>query len=117
VKITLGQLKKIIKEYGDYHSGRPGTYGQRLRDARQSNGLPPIDSNWHGFAKALDLGVLDLEDLAIDMGFKSFEHMDASISPRRLSDEKVDKILDILSDEYEIDEIEIMDALDAPYMG
>ena len=67
MKITKGQLRQILKEYG---------YG---------NGAPPRDSNWRSFADALDIGVLDLDAMAYDLGFMDFRDMDISISPRSLA--------------------------------
>jgi len=89
MRITKKQLKKIIREEysklikesswerasfgGRSRIRKPiGTYGQQIIDARRSNQLPPPSSNWHGFAKALDVGVLDLDELAQDLGFRDF---------------------------------------------
>jgi len=70
MRITRRQLKRIIKEYGSGYS---------------SNSPPSKQSNWRGFADALDIGVLDLDEIAYDLGFQDFRDMDASITPDRLS--------------------------------
>jgi len=49
------------------------------------NPLPPSDSNWNSFARALDIGTLDLDNIAYDLGFVDFHDMDASITPRVLA--------------------------------
>ena len=66
MKVTKRQLKRIIKE----------AYG---------NSPPPRDSNWRAFADALNIGVLDLDAMAYDLGFADFYDMDISISPRALA--------------------------------
>jgi len=48
------------------------------------NGDIDKKSNWYQFAKDMDIGKLDMETLAIEMGFKHFNDMDQSISPRSL---------------------------------
>ena len=71
MRITKRRLKGIIRE-----AYRQGTYG---------NAAPPQDSNWKAFADALDIGVLDLDEMAYDLGFADFYDMDISISPRALA--------------------------------
>ncbi len=71
MRIAKSRLKRIIRE-----AYRQGTYG---------NPPPPRDSNWKAFADALDIGVLDLDEMAIDLGFTDFYDMDISISPRALA--------------------------------
>lgn len=123
MKITKRQLKKIIKEeyasvkeslYNKYASRRApiATYGQRIQDARRNNDLPPKASNWHGFAKAMDIGILDLDQLAHFLGYKSFENLDASVSPRGLSDIDVDEVVEAMYEINGADEIEVYDALE-----
>ena len=68
-RITKRQLRRIIKE-------AYGTYG---------NPPPPQSSNWRAFADALDIGVLDLDEMAYSLGFTDFYDMDISISPRALA--------------------------------
>ena len=69
MKITKRQLKGIIRE-------AYGTYG---------NPAPPQNSNWRAFADALNIGVLDLDEMAYELGFTDFYDMDISISPRALA--------------------------------
>ena len=64
-----------------YKMALPKLYSNRVQAARRGNQLPPESSNWYRFAKTLDIGVLDLDELAYDLGFKNFDHLDASISP------------------------------------
>lgn len=128
MKISKSQLKRIIREehskliketgmYNKYSSRRApiATYGQQIQDSMRSNQLPPPSSNWYGFAKALDIGVMDLDDLARDLGYKSFPQMDASISPRGLSDTEAEDVVEIIYGINGADEISVYDALEAPY--
>ena len=133
MKITKSNLRKIILEeyqklknsglineagmYNKHASRRApiATYGQQIDDALRSNQLPPPSSNWHAFAKAMDIGVMDLDDLSRDMGYKSFPHMDAAISPRGLSDAEVDDVVDLMYDMNGTREMEVLDALSLPY--
>lgn len=62
--------QEILKEYG----------------GMSRNDLPPRSSNYYEMAKALDIGVLDLDNIAYDLGFRDFRDMDASISPRALAE-------------------------------
>lgn len=91
----------------------PNLYSNRVQAARRGNRLPPDDSNWYRFSKHLDLGVLDLDKLAIKLGYKSFDHMDAAVSPRGLDEFAVEKVADILYDDFMIDDIDVYDALEA----
>ena len=75
MKTTERKLRQLIreelmKEYG----GMP------------SNDLPPRDSNYYDMAKKLDIGVLDLDNIAYDLGFTDFRDMDRSISPKALAE-------------------------------
>ena len=70
--------KSILKEYGD------STYRYGSAPAR-GNATLPTDSSWFEFAKALDIGVLDLDDMAYDLGFSDFKDMDISIAPGDLA--------------------------------
>ena len=128
MKITKKRLKRIIREeysrliketglYSKHASRRApiATYGQQVQDSMRSNQLPPPSSNWHGFAKAMDIGVMDLDELAREMGYKSFAHMDAAISPRGLSDFDADEVVELMHVINGADEISVLDALDAPY--
>ena len=94
-----------------YKMALPKMYSSRVQAARRGNQLPPEDSNWYQFAKALDIGVLDLDELAYDLGFKTFDDLDASISPRGISPAQADEIVDIMFGMNGADEIEVLDAL------
>jgi len=74
MKITRRQLGRIVKEEVDRALNEYG------------NPPPPRDSNWHEFAMAIDVGTLDLDDIAYDLGFSDFADMDISISPKALAD-------------------------------
>lgn len=50
-------------------------------------------SNWYGFANALELGMLDLDLFAIDMGYKGFKDLDASINPAKLHQKNPSKFM------------------------
>ena len=63
--------KRILKEYG----GMP-----------PSNDLPPKSSNYYDLAVALDIGTMDLDELAYILGFRDFREMDISISPKALAE-------------------------------
>jgi hypothetical protein len=72
VKVTKTQLRKIIKE--------------AIRS--QYNSAVPRDWNWSAFSKAIDIGLLDLDEIAYEMGFNSAYELDRSISPRAIADER-----------------------------
>ena len=79
VKITTDHVRQIIKEeiqraITEYGAGYHG-----------ENGPPPKDSNWSAFANELDIGVLDLDNMAYALGFSDFLDMDISIAPRNLA--------------------------------
>ncbi len=79
MKITKKLVKQIIKEevqraISEYGHG----YGR-------DNDLPPKDSNWRKFADQLDIGMLDLDNMAYGLGFSDFRDMDISITPRDLA--------------------------------
>ena len=63
--------EELMKEYG------PGP---------NHNQLPPKDSSWYPMAKALDIGELDLDNIAYDLGFTDFRDMDISITPKALAE-------------------------------
>lgn len=75
MEISNRRLLEIIKEEVARAALREGRY----------NSAPPRDSNWRPFADALDIGVLDLDEIAYDLGFRDFRDMDASITPRVLA--------------------------------
>lgn len=103
MKISKATLRKIIKEELMTEFG-PATRG---------NPLPDPGSNWYPFARALDIGVLDLDAIAYDLGFDSFAQMDRSISPQHLYKKSTSSFLkaardhslkaEMLSDEEVID--------------
>ena len=79
MKITKKLVKQIIKEevqraISEYGHG----YGR-------DNDPPPKDSNWSAFASELDIGMLDLDNMAYGLGFSDFRDMDISITPRDLA--------------------------------
>ena len=76
MKITKRQLRRIIKEE---KAKLLSEYGPR-------NNLPPRDSSWYQMAKALDIGELDLDNIAYDLGFRDFVDMEISISPKALAE-------------------------------
>tara|TARA_B100000683_G_scaffold261945_1_gene288426 strand:+ start:260 stop:595 length:336 start_codon:yes stop_codon:yes gene_type:complete len=74
MKTTERKLRKLIREELMKEYGRP------------SNDLPPRDSNWYEMAKTLDIGELDLDNIAYDLGFRDFREMDISITPKKLAE-------------------------------
>ena len=70
MKITERKLRKLIQEelFKEYGNPPPGT-----------------SSNWRAFSDAIDVGVLDLDEIAWELGFRDFYDMDISITPRVLS--------------------------------
>ncbi|MBK26143.1 MAG: hypothetical protein CME70_19250 [Halobacteriovorax sp.] len=83
MRITKRQLKRIIKEEVSHivNEYRTGTHGP----PSPVNGYPPKDSNWYEFSEALDIGILDLDHMAYELGFRDFAEMDISISPGSLA--------------------------------
>jgi len=76
MRITTEHVRQIIKEeisraINEFGSGR--------------NDPPSKDSNWYEFAEALDIGTLDLDNMAYELGFRDFAEMDMSISPGALA--------------------------------
>ena len=82
MKVTKSQLRRIIKEEVARALHEQNTYTMH---GAAGNPLPPSDSNWSDFATELDIGVLDLDEMAIDLGFSNFHDMDQSISPAVLA--------------------------------
>ena len=79
MKITKKLVKQIIKEevqraISEYGHG----YGC-------ANDPLPKGSNWSAFAGELDIGMLDLDNMAYGLGFRDFQDMDISITPRDLA--------------------------------
>ena len=77
MRVTKQQIRQIIKEE---ISRALQEYGPSRNEA------PPRDSNWYEFSKAIDIGVLDLDNIAYDLGFQDFRDMDISISPKALAE-------------------------------
>ena len=73
MKTTKTKLRKLIRE-------------SLLKEYGNRNALPPRDSSWYEFAKALDIGELDLDNIAYDLGFTDFRDMDISIAPKDLAE-------------------------------
>ena len=137
MKFTKGRLNQIVKEeyeklkseglisesfrskstFGgrspEYKMRMPKLYSTQIKDARRGNQLPPESSNWYRFAKHLDIGILDLDELAYELRYKNFEHMDAAVSPRSLNTMESDKVADIMYDLYMIQDIDVYEALEA----
>ena len=78
MKITKRQLRRIVRQnlLKEYYGSGGGP----------SNNLPPRSSNYYEMAKALDIGVMDLDNIAYDLGFRDFRDMDISISPKALAE-------------------------------
>ena len=83
MRVTKKQLRRIIKEEvaRALHEQNTST----LHGAA-GNPAPPSDSNWSDFAAALDIGVLDLEEIGYEFGYENFHDLDQSISPASLAD-------------------------------
>lgn len=73
MKVTKNKLRRLIREQTQVVLNEYG------------NAAPPRDSNWRGFADALDIGVLDLDEIGYALGFQDFYDMDSSITPARLA--------------------------------
>jgi len=58
--------------------------GKIVDNQYRGNQFPEKDSNWYDFAKRWDIGVLDLDAFARDVGFDDFKDLDISISPNEL---------------------------------
>jgi len=83
MRVTRRQLRRIIKEEVARALHEQDTY--TMHDAA-GNSPPPSSSNWSDFATELDIGVLDLDEMAYDLGFSNFHDMDQSISPAVLAE-------------------------------
>ena len=75
MKTTERKLRQLIreelmKEYG----GMP------------MNDLPKKSSPYYDLAKKLDIGTLDLDNIAYDLGFTDFRDMERSIDPKTLAE-------------------------------
>jgi hypothetical protein len=78
MRLKKSELRKIIKE----------EVARALHEQHYARGnrAPSPDSNWSDFAVALDIGVLDLDEMAYDLGFSNFHDMDQSITPAVLAE-------------------------------
>ena len=73
MKITKRKLQRIIKE-------------ELLKEyGRQMNDLPKKDSPYYDMAKKLDIGTMDLDNIAYDLGFRDFLEMESTIGPKELA--------------------------------
>ena len=71
-----------------------------IREALNEYGNPPPsrESNWRQFADELDIGTLDLDNMAYGLGFGDFYDMDISISPSRLADRDTQSFIQAVRD-------------------
>ena len=78
MKITKLQLRRIIKEelMQEYYGMGGGP----------SNDLPKKDSPYYDMAKKLDIGTMDLDNIAYDLGFRDFLDMERTIDPKKLAE-------------------------------
>ena len=86
MKTTERKLRQLIREELMKEYGRP------------SNDLPPRDSSYYDMAKKLDIGVLDLDNIAYDLGFTDFRDMDISISPKALAERDPENFVTAVQD-------------------
>lgn len=75
MKIAKKELRQLIreelmKEYG----------GMAMND------LPKKDSPYYDMARKLDIGTMDLDNIAYDLGFRDFRDMERSIDPKSLAE-------------------------------
>lgn len=73
MKTTTAKLRKLIRE-------AITEYG------RQTNDLPMKDSPYYDMAKKLDIGTMDLDNIAYDLGFRDFLEMESTIDPKTLAE-------------------------------
>ena len=75
MKITKRQLRRIIKEeLMKEYGGMP------------MNDLPKKSSPYYDMAKKLDIGTMDLDNIAYDLGFRDFLDMERTIDPKKLAE-------------------------------
>jgi hypothetical protein len=89
MKITKETVKNLIKEEVRRVINE---YGQ------VNNDPPPRESNWSDFAKGIDVGVLDLDTIAYDLGFRDFADMDISMTPRDLASRDPERFVQVVRD-------------------
>ena len=65
--------EELIKEYYGMGGG-------------PSNNLPKKDSAYYDMAKKLDIGTMDLDNIAYDLGFSDFRDMERTIDPKKLAE-------------------------------
>ena len=73
MRITKRQVRRIIRE-------------TLLKEYGNANALPPRDSAYYNMAKALDIGTMDLDNIAYDLGFTDFRDMNANSEPKALAE-------------------------------
>ena len=78
MKTTERKLRKLIREelMQEYYGMGGGP----------SNDLPMKDSPYYDMAKKLDIGTMDLDNIAYDLGFTDFRDMERSIDPKALAE-------------------------------
>ena len=78
MKTTERKLRRIIKEalMKEYYGMGGGP----------SNDLPKKSSPYYDMAKKLDIGTLDLDNIAYDLGFRDFRDMERTIDPKKLAE-------------------------------
>jgi len=87
MKLMESKLRSVIRET----ISMMNEYGQM-------NDAPPADSNWRRFSDALDIGVLDLDKIAYEFGFRNFRDMDASITPLTLAERNPEEFVVAVQD-------------------
>ena len=101
MKITEAKLRMIVRKMiTEAPRGRDG------RPTARGNRLPEKDSNWYRLAKALDIGMLELNVIADDMDYYDFRDLDISISPGSLAKgSRRKKFLNALRHVLEVDDM------------
>jgi hypothetical protein len=87
-QVRLRQLDREIERREAV--GLPVAHLLEQRDllAKKRNPAKVYDSNWADFAKAADVGELDLDAIAYDTGYDNFRNLDLSVSPRTIARER-----------------------------
>ena len=85
MKITMQQIRRIIREEIQREAQEALSESRIPPMESMKNSAPPQDSNWRAFADAVDIGVLDLDEIAYALKFNDFYEMDLSITPRALA--------------------------------
>lgn len=61
------------------------------------NPLPRRSSDWFKLAEAFEIGIRDLDNIALDLGYHTFRLMDKNVSPKEAIKEKgLKKFMDAL---------------------